>query len=63
MKIAQPPYHADVTPHIDLPGSLWHCVIQRDGSREILAQHQAASKEDARCIALLELVRIQTRKT
>ncbi len=63
MKIAQPPYHADVTPHVDLPGSLWHCVIQRDDSREILAQHQAVSKEDARCIALLELVRIQTRKS
>jgi hypothetical protein len=34
-------------------------VIRRDGSAEVLARHDARRKEDAACVARLELVRLE----
>ena len=59
MRIAQSPYRAEIVPHADTVHSLWHCIIQREGSTEIVSHLEAPRKEDARCIALLELARLQ----
>jgi hypothetical protein len=59
MRIAQSPYRAEIVPHASAVNSLWHCIIQREGSTEVVARLEAARKEDARCIALLELARLQ----
>jgi len=61
MKIIRHPFHASIVPQEKsaAPDSLWHCVIRRDGSAEILARHDARKKEDAACVALLELARLQ----
>jgi hypothetical protein len=39
--------------------TLWHCVIRRDGSQEILVRRDAISKEDAWAAALLEISRLK----
>jgi hypothetical protein len=59
MKIARSPYHASISPRKDNDDFLWFCVIRREGSTDIVAQHDASSKEDACCAALLELSRLQ----
>lgn len=59
MKIARSPYHANITPHKGKEDFLWFCVIRREGSADVVARHDASSKEDACCAALLELVRLQ----
>jgi hypothetical protein len=58
MKIARSPYHANITPHKGREDFLWFCVIRREGSSDVVARHDAASKEDACCAALLELARL-----
>lgn len=58
MKIARSPYHAKVTPNKGNKGSLWFCVICREGSTDVVARHDAPSKEDACATALLELARL-----
>jgi hypothetical protein len=59
MKIARSPYHANITPHKGKEDFLWFCVIRREGSADVVARHDAASKEDAFATALLELARLQ----
>jgi hypothetical protein len=59
MKIARSPYHAKIAPHKGREDFLWFCVIRREGSAEVVARHDAASKEDACCAALWELARLQ----
>ncbi len=59
MKIARSPYHANITPHKGKEEFLWFCVIRREGSSDVVARHDATSKEDACCAALLELARLQ----
>lgn len=59
MKIARSPYHANITPHKGKEDFLWFCVIRREGSADVVARHDASSKEDACCAALLELARLQ----
>jgi hypothetical protein len=59
MKIARSPYHASIIPHKDNDEFLWFCVIRREGSTDIVARHDASSKEDACCRALLELSRLE----
>ncbi len=59
MKIARSPYHANITPHKGREDFLWFCVIRREGSSDVVVRHDAASKEDACCAALLELARLQ----
>ncbi|HLW55145.1 MAG TPA: hypothetical protein VKW06_20110 [Candidatus Angelobacter sp.] len=61
MKIARAPYHASIAPTKDMDQQhLWFCVIRREGSAEVVARHNANSKEDALATALLELARLQT---
>lgn len=60
MKIAKSPYHAKITPHKGSEDFLWFCVIRREGSTDVVAQRDASTKEDAHCVALLELTRLQT---
>lgn len=62
MRIAQSPYRAEIVPHATKVNSLWHCIIQKEGSTEVIARLEAVRKEDARCIALLELARLQPPK-
>jgi hypothetical protein len=58
MRIVQPPYHAQITPMSPGAPNLWRCVIEQEGSGEVLVLHETARKEDARVIALLELARL-----
>ena len=60
MKIARAPYHASIAPtKSSMDQRLWFCVIRREGSAEVVARHNATSKEDAMATALLELTRLQ----
>lgn len=59
MKIVRHPYQANIVPQSSREDALWYCVVRRDGSAEILAQHDTANKEDARCMALLEISRLR----
>lgn len=59
MRIALPPYHAHITPQGARPKVFWECTIQREGSPEIVVRHQLGIKEDACCVALLELTRLR----
>jgi len=60
MKIARAPYHASIAPtKSSMDQHLWFCVIRREGSAEVVARHNANSKEDAMATALFELVRLQ----
>ncbi|HWZ42863.1 MAG TPA: hypothetical protein VNW97_05275 [Candidatus Saccharimonadales bacterium] len=59
MRIAQAPFRAEIVPHASPVHALWHCIIQREGSTEVITRLEAMRKEDARCIALLELSRLQ----
>lgn len=58
MKIARSPYHANVNPHKGTDEFLWYCIVRREGSAEVVARHNAATKEDACCAALLTLARL-----
>jgi len=60
MKIARAPYHASIAPTKNMDQYLWFCVIRREGSAEVVAKHNATSKEDALAAALLELARLQS---
>ena len=59
MKIVRHPYQANVVPQPVFQGPLWQCVVRREGSAEILVRHEADRKEDACCLALLEISRLQ----
>ena len=58
MKIALSPYQAKIAPQKSSDDYLWYCIIRREGSSDVLARHDATSKEDACCAALLELARL-----
>ncbi len=58
MRIVQPPYHVRIVPQSAGAPNLWRCVIEQEGSREVIVLHETARKEDARCMALLELARL-----
>ena len=58
MRIVQPPYHVKIVPQTAGAPNLWRCVIEREESREVVVLHETARKEDARCMALLELARL-----
>jgi hypothetical protein len=59
MRIVQSPYQARIV--LLSPGApnLWRCVIEQEDSREVVVLHETARKEDARCMALLELARLE----
>lgn len=58
MRIVQPPYQAQITPQSPTAPNLWRCVIEQEPSGEVVVLHETARKEDARCMALLELARL-----
>ena len=58
MRIVQPPYHVRIVPQSAGAPKLWRCVIEQQESKEVVVLHETARKEDARCIALLELARL-----
>ncbi len=59
MKIVSHPYQATIVPQPARKNALWRCVIHREGSPEVLAQMDAATKEDACCAANLEILRLK----
>ncbi len=59
MKIVRHPYQATIVPQPPRQNALWRCVIHREGSPEVLAQLDAATKEDACCAANLEILRLK----
>ena len=59
MRIVQSPYHARILPQSVGAPNLWRCVIEQEGSKEVVVLHETARKEDARCMALLELARLE----
>jgi hypothetical protein len=58
MLIVQSPYQVLITPLSPGSPNLWRCTIKREGSAEVVVLHETARKEDARCLALLELFRL-----
>ena len=58
MRIVQPPYLAQIIPQSPTAPNLWRCVIEQESSGEVVVLHETARKEDARCMALLELARL-----
>jgi hypothetical protein len=58
MRIVQPPYQVRIVPQSAGAPNLWRCVIVQEESREVVVLHETARKEDARCMALLELARL-----
>ncbi len=58
MRIVQPPYQAQIIPQSPSAPNLWRCVIEQETSGEVVVLHETARKEDARCMALLELARL-----
>ncbi|HEU4417097.1 MAG TPA: hypothetical protein VFT65_20075 [Candidatus Angelobacter sp.] len=58
MQILQPPYEAQIKPQSPSAPNLWRCEILKESSREVVVLHETARKEDARCLALLELARL-----
>ena len=59
MKIVKHPYQASIVPQPARQDALWHLVVRKDGSAEILARHDAKNKEDTQCLALLEISRLK----
>jgi hypothetical protein len=59
MRIVQSPYQARIVPQSAGAPNLWRCVIEQEDSREVVVLHETARKEDARCMALLELARLE----
>lgn len=59
MRIVQSPYQARIVPQSPGAPNLWRCVIEQEGSKEVVVLHETARKEDARCMALLELARLE----
>jgi hypothetical protein len=59
MRIFQSPYQARILPQSVGAPNLWRCVIEQEGSQEVVVLHETARKEDARCMALLELARLE----
>jgi len=59
MRIVQSPYQARIVPQSASAPNLWRCVIEQEDSREVVVLHETARKEDARCMALLELARLE----
>jgi hypothetical protein len=60
MRIVQSPYQARIVPQSAGAPNLWRCVIEQEDSREVVVLHETARKEDARCMALLELARLES---
>jgi hypothetical protein len=58
MLIVQSPYQVRITPQSPGAPNLWRCTVTREGSTEVVVLHETARKEDARCLALLELARL-----
>jgi hypothetical protein len=59
MRIVQSPYQARILPQSVGAPNLWCCVIEQEGSQEVVVLHETGRKEDARCMALLELARLE----
>lgn len=62
MRIVQSPYQARIVPQSPGAPNLWRCVIEQEDSKEVVVLHETARKEDARCMALLELARLGTHR-
>jgi hypothetical protein len=60
MRIVQSPYQARIVPQSAGAPNLWRCLIEQEDSREMVVLHETARKEDARCMALLELARLES---
>jgi hypothetical protein len=58
MRILQPPYQVEIKPLSAGAPNLWRCVIEQQGSGEVIVLHETGRKEDAKCMALLELARL-----
>jgi hypothetical protein len=55
MRIERLPYFADILEDRTRGNSSWHCIIQRQGSSEMLVWRQYSSEEEAHEEALAEL--------
>jgi hypothetical protein len=59
MKIISSPYQATIVPQPVRADALWNYTIRHNGSSEILVRQDATRKEDACCMALLEISRLK----
>jgi hypothetical protein len=55
MRIERLPYFADILEDRTRGISAWHCIVQRQGSSEMLVWRQCASEGEAHKEALAEL--------
>jgi len=55
VRIERPPYYADVVLDTRSDPPVWHCIVQRQGSSNIIAWFQENSEQQARQSATREL--------
>jgi hypothetical protein len=60
MLIVHSPYQVRIAPQSPGSPNLWRCTVKQEGSGEVVVLHETARKEDARCLALLELSRLDS---
>ena len=55
VRIERPPYFADIVQDSRTTPAKWHCIIQRQGSSEVIAWFQEATQNSAEQAAAVEL--------
>ena len=55
MRIERLPYFVDIVQDIRSTPTMWHCIVQRQGSSEVIAWFQEMSEEMAQQSAAAEL--------
>lgn len=55
MRIERLPYFVDIVQDIRSSPAVWHCIVQRHGSSEVLAWFQETSEDIAQQSAVNEL--------
>ena len=48
MRIERLPYFVDIVQDARSNPPIWHCIVQREGSSDVIAWFQAATEQDAR---------------
>lgn len=55
MRIERPPYFADIIRDIRSNSPVWHCIVQREGSSNVILWFQEPTEDEARQSATREL--------
>jgi len=55
VRIGRPPYFVDIIRDTRSNPPVWHCIVQREGSSNVIAWFQEASEDEAQQSATREL--------